>query len=113
MSAVAPADNWLTIAGQAVGAGEVRASPAGVLIGRFLLDHHSGQIEAGFPREARCRIPVIACGESLADAARRLLPGMPVRVQGFVSRANSREGEYRLVLHAAHIDILNTESFED
>ena len=36
-----------------------------------------------------------------------------VRVQGFVSRANPREGEYRLVLHAAHIDVLNTESSED
>lgn len=109
MTAAASADNWLVITGQVIGAGEVRASPAGVAIGRFLLDHHSAQLEAGFPREARCRIPVIACGESLAHATGRLLPGMPVRVRGFVSRANSREGEYRLVLHAAHIDVLNTE----
>ena len=61
-------------------------------------------------REAYCRIPVMACGEALARAVDRLPQGAPVRVQGFISRANFREGEYRLVLHAAHIDILNTES---
>jgi len=113
MTSTPSADNCLVIMGQAVGSGELRTSPAGVLIGRFLLDHHSGQVEAGFPREARCRIPVIACGESLARTAGRLSPGALVRVHGFVSRANQREGEYRLVLHAAHIDVLHTESSED
>ena len=65
------------------------------------------------PREARCRIPVMACGDALAGIARRLTPDARIRVQGFVSRANYREGEYRLVLHAARIEILVTESSED
>jgi len=112
MPAVSPADNCLRIAGQVAGDCETRYSPAGVPISRFLLEHHSGQMEAGVPREAYCRIPVMACGEPLAQVTSGLLAGAWVRVQGFVSRANSREGEYRLVLHAAHIDILNTESSE-
>lgn len=100
------ADNRLTITGQATESCQVRTSPAGIPIGRFLLDHQSRQEEAGFAREVRCRIPVMACGESLARIAARLAPGASVRVEGFVSRANPREGEYRFVLHAAHIEIL-------
>jgi primosomal replication protein N len=106
------ADNCLTIAGQITGNCETRITPAGVPISRFLLEHQSGQIEAGIPRQARCRIPVLACGEVLARMAERLPPGTPVRVQGFVSRVNYREGEYRLALHAAGIDLLPSEYFE-
>ena len=106
----------LIIAGRVVGPCETRTSPAGIPISRFLLEHQSGQVEAGVPREARCRLPVVACGEPLVRAARGLPPGAWVRVRGFVSRANHREGEYRLVLHAAHIDLFDTEPanpFED
>ena len=107
------ADNCLIIVGQLAGACETRITPAGIPISRFLLEHHSDQQEAGRPREARCRIPVMACGEALVSVARQLAPNARVRVLGFVSRANHREGEYRLVLHAARIDILVTESSED
>ncbi|MFZ4789385.1 MAG: primosomal replication protein N [Candidatus Competibacteraceae bacterium] len=106
-------DNSLIIAGQVAGICETRTSPAGVPISRFLLEHQSEQVEAGVPRQARCRIPVIACGPELARLAGRLPSGAPMRVQGFVSRVNYREGEYRLALHAARIDLLNTESSED
>ncbi len=109
MPVASPADNCLTIAGRVVGPCETRTSPAGIAIGRFLLEHHSSQVEAGIPREVSCRIPVVACGEPLADLARRLPSGTPVKVRGFVGRANYREGEYRLVLHAAHIDVFDTE----
>lgn len=106
------ADNCLIIAGQVAESSGVRTTPAGVSIGRFLLEHHSGQVEAGLPREVRCRIAVVACGEPLAHIAGRLAPGARVRVRGFVGRAHYREGESRLVLHAAHIDVLNTELSE-
>ncbi len=112
MPSAPPADNCLIIVGQLVGTRETRTSPAGVPINRFLLEHHSEQREAGLPREACCRIPVMACGDALARIASQLAPGARIRVRGFVSRANHREGEYRLVLHAAHIDILATESSE-
>ncbi|MBK8535326.1 MAG: primosomal replication protein N [Candidatus Competibacteraceae bacterium] len=106
------ADNCLIIAGQLAGSCEIRTSPAGVTISRFLLEHHSGQLEAGVAREAYCRIPVMACGEGFARTVGRLPQGTPVRVRGFISRANSREGEYRVVVHAAHIDILDSDSSE-
>ncbi len=108
-----PADNRLIIAGQVAGACETRRSPAGIPISRFLLEHHSSQTEAGVSREARCRIPVVACGEALAGIAGRLATGAWLRVRGFVSRANHREGEYRLVLHAARIEMLDHEPSED
>ncbi len=95
------------IAGQLAGVCETRVSPAGIPISRFFLEHHSGQTEAGVAREARCRIAVMACGESLSRIASSLPSGAAVRVRGFLSRANHRGGEYRLVLHAAHIEILH------
>lgn len=64
-------------------------------------------MEAGVAREARCRIAVMACGESLSGIAGRLPSGAAVRVRGFLSRDNHRWGEYRLILHAAHIEILS------
>jgi primosomal replication protein N len=107
-SSAPTAENCLIIAGQVAEASPVRTTPAGVRIGRFLLDHHSGQTEAGLAREVRCRIPVVACGEPLARLTEQLAPGVQVRVQGFVGRANYRE-ERGLVLHAARIDVLPTE----
>jgi primosomal replication protein N len=106
------ADNCLIIAGHLAGACETRASPAGVMITRFMLEHHSGQIEAGVAREARCRLPVIACGEPLAHAAARLPSGVFIRVRGFICRANDRHGEFRLVLHAAGIEVLESDPSE-
>ena len=105
-------DNCLILSGQVAGVCETRLTPAGVPISRFLLDHQSGQIEAGLPRQVRCGIPVLACGEALTRIAEQLPPGAPVRVQGFVSRVNYREGEYRVALHAACIDLLPNECVE-
>ena len=105
-------DNCLILVDQVAGPCETRLTPAGVPISRFVLDHQSGQIEAGLPRQARCRIPVLACGEALALIAEQLPSGAPVRVQGFISRVNYREGEYRVALHAACIDLLTNEYVE-
>lgn len=108
MPVASAADNCLMIAGCVVGPCEMRTSPAGVAIGRFLLEHQSSQMEAGLMREVYCRIPVVACGGPIADVVCDLAPGEPVRVRGFIGRANNREGEYRLVLHAAHIETFKT-----
>lgn len=108
-SGALPADNCLIITGQVAESSGIRTTPAGVPIGQFLLEHHSGQTEAGMPREVRCQIPVVACGPLLAGTAGRLSLGDRVRVRGFVSRAHYRESGRRLVLHAAHIDVLINE----
>lgn len=109
----APADNCLVIVGQLAGDCETRITPAGVPISRFLLEHHSEQREAGQPRQANCRISVMACGEPLTSLARRLAPGAWVRARGFVSHASYRDSAHRLVLHATALDLLFIESSED
>lgn len=80
-----------------------RYSPAGIPITRFVLQHQSRQMEAGHLREVSCRIAVVAAGEGPAQEAARLAVGDEVRISGFLSRSNHREGETRLVLHAQQI----------
>ena len=99
-------DNCLIISGHTVGPSRTRCSPAGLPIASFTLEHHSRQSEADISREARCRIQVLAGGNTLAPAAEKLQPGSWVRVRGFISRANHRHGEARLVLHAEQIEAL-------
>ncbi len=84
-----------------------RFSPAGIPIVRLMLEHRSAQREAGQPREARCRLPVVACGSELLSLAEQLAAGQTVRVQGFLARANHRQGDETLVLHAEHIAIVS------
>ena len=85
---------------------ETRYSPAGVPITRFTLRHESQQQEAGMQRQVICNIGVIASGEELLKATRGLLGGEQVRVSGFLSRANNRQGENRLILHAEQIELI-------
>lgn len=84
-----------------------RFSPAGIPIVRLVLEHRSAQREAGQPREACCRLPVMACGDELLDIAEQLATGQTVRVQGFLTRASHRRGDEALVLHAEHIAIVS------
>lgn len=85
---------------------DTRYSPAGVPIIRFSLEHVSEQLEAGRSRQARCRIGVVAAGKELQAVAESLVVESHVRVQGFLSSAGYRAGEYRLVLHAQQIEQL-------
>lgn len=85
---------------------QLRLSPAGVPISRFQLEHISQQQEAGHERQARCRIGVVAAGKELQATAESLRMEMQVRVQGFLSSAGYRAGEYQLVLHAQRIELL-------
>jgi primosomal replication protein N len=99
-------DNRLIIAGYVSGPCQTHYSPVGLPLTRFVLEHRSRQREADMAREARCRIQVIAGGEGLVRSTAKLMPGALVRVHGFISRANHRRGESRLVVHAEQIEIL-------
>lgn len=100
-------DNQLILSGQITRIGDTRYSPTGVPITNLVLEHHSTQIEAGHPRTAQCRITVLVCGTDLHRQLRDLQIDHAIRVNGFISRANNRQGEARLVLHAAHIERLH------
>ncbi len=82
---------------------ETRHSPAGIPLTRFTLEHRSRQREAGLARDAFCRIVVICSGEALQQRAERLMVGQQVSVSGFVARADNRQGQSLLVLHAQQL----------
>ena len=92
--------NRLTITGTVVFIGPRRASPAGIPQQKITIEHRSRQVEAGIPREARCRLDVKVAGEELAGIARTLEVGQQVEVEGFITRAGFRESEASVVLHA-------------
>jgi len=98
-------DNRLVISGVVATRPETRLSPAGIPITRFTLRHESIQQEAGMQRQAICNIGVIASGEELLNKSCVLQGGQQVRVCGFLSRANNRQGENRLLLHAEQIEL--------
>ncbi len=94
------------IAGIVGNAPDMRYSPAGIAIARFTLKHRSEQSEAGMKRQAICNIGVIASGTELQRKVQQLKTGEGIRVRGFLARANNRQGESRLVLHAEEIERL-------
>jgi primosomal replication protein N len=99
-------DNQLVLSGRISRISERRYSPVGVPITQLVLEHHSTQFEAGYSRTAQCRIAVLICGTELHQQLHTLQVDHTIRVQGFISRANNRQGEARLVLHAAHIELI-------
>ena len=99
-------DNRLVMAGVVGNEPETRYSPAGIAIARFTLKHNSQQVEAGMKRQAICNIGVVASGDRLLQTVQQLKTGEGIRVTGFLARANNRQGENRLILHAEQIDRL-------
>ncbi len=55
-------------------------------------------------RHAVCNIGVIASGNTLQQTVQQLKTGEGIRVSGFLARANNRQNESRLILHAEQID---------
>ncbi|OGT19607.1 MAG: primosomal replication protein N [Gammaproteobacteria bacterium RBG_16_57_12] len=100
-------ENSLIITGEVRKTPARRVSPAGVVINRFVLSHHSRQVEAGMPRQASCNITVTACGTALEDQLRQAQAGAQVRVSGFLSSVRNRYGNEQLVLHAENIETIN------
>jgi len=102
----------VVIAGQVSRTPQVRRSPAGIPIARFVLQHRSHQRAAGRDREAICSLQVVASGPALQGSIAELDIGTAIRVSGFLSRADNRQGEYRLVVHADTLEILQDASSE-
>jgi len=99
-------DNQLVLAGTVCKAPETRYNPAGIALTQFTLEHRSRQNEAGLEREAFCRIVVVASGTELSNKAKTLSEGQAVSINGFIARADSRQGEAKIILHARTIQCL-------
>jgi primosomal replication protein N len=100
------AANQVVLAGSVGKRPDTRNSPAGIPISRFVVEHVSEQMEAGHPRRVTLRIAVKAVGAGLQGAVKGLQEGDQVRVSGFLNRADYRQGEHRLVLHAQQIELM-------
>ena len=97
--------NHLTITGQVVDVGSRRVSPAGIPQQRITIEHRSRQIEAGTPREARCRLDVKIAGEDFSALLRTLVVGQQVEVEGFLTRSGFKGSEASVVIHATGIKV--------
>ena len=96
-------DNDLVFTGRLVKSAEVRTTPAGIRIARFVLTHRSRRTEAGQWREVQCRLPVVASGQRLTAGITEYSPGTWLRVKGFLSRAGYRAPDTRVELHAMEV----------
>jgi len=102
-------DNELVFTGQLVKTAEVRTTPAGIRIARFVLAHRSRRSEAGQPREVQCRLSVVASGQALTAGITEHSPGTWLKVKGFLSRAGYRAADARIELHALEIRTVNVD----
>ena len=103
-------DNELIFSGRLLKAIELRSTPAGIPIARFVLAHRSRRSEAGQMREVECRMSVVASGAGVTAGITEHAPGAWLRVRGFVSRAGYRALETRIELHALEIQAVTTDS---
>jgi primosomal replication protein N len=99
--------NVLVIEGLVVQPPETRLSPGGIPISRFVIEHLSQCEEAGMSREVRLRLGAVASGKQLQPLIASLRVDSRVRLRGFLARTGYRSEDYRLVLHAQSIHILN------
>ncbi len=96
------ATNLLVLEGFVLKTPKMTQSPAGIAHCHFVLEHQSQQTEADLPRRAYVRIGVVASGGASQQFA--LFQGSHIRVSGFISRHESRDGTGKLVLHAQNIE---------
>jgi primosomal replication protein N len=102
-------DNELVFTGQLLKAVELRTTPAGIRIARFVLAHRSRRSEAGRLREVQCRLSVVASGQHLTTGIAEYGPGTWLKVKGFLSRAGYRAADLRIELHALEIETVSVD----
>jgi primosomal replication protein N len=81
----------------------LRRTPAGVIVAACSLAHESKQFEAGVVRNVVIELQAVALGE-LASVLAAAVPGMKIRVVGFLAAKSMRS---RMpVLHLSKIEFL-------
>ncbi|KAA8997728.1 primosomal replication protein N [Affinibrenneria salicis] len=85
-----------------------KVSPSGIPHCQFVLEHRSAQQEAGFSRQAWCRMPVIISGQASQAITHSITVGVQLIVRGFISSHQGRNGLSRMVLHAEQIELIDS-----
>ncbi len=99
-------ENVVVIDGELLEPAQVRRSPAGIPIARFLLVHDSLRTEHEVARRIELRVGVRAVGESLVRSVLDINPGTTVRVTGHLARPRLREGDSTLIIAASRVERL-------
>jgi primosomal replication protein N len=99
--------NQVVLTGQVCKSPKFKESHAGVVNGWFVIDHQSMQLEGGMSRNASIRIRVATCGEQQKQIAENFVVGDEVKVSGFLSRHESKNGQPFIAIHAQQIERLN------
>ncbi|WP_435951895.1 primosomal replication protein N [Dryocola sp. BD626] len=85
-----------------------KVSPSGIPHCQFVLEHRSVQEEAGFNRQAWCRMPVIISGHAHQAITHSITVGTVLTVQGFISCHQAKNGLNKVVLHAEQIELIDS-----
>lgn len=79
---------------------EVRHTPAGIPITRFVLEHQSEQSEADLKRNIRCQVFIIASGKKLSSVLKNLDVGHQMTVEGYLSQTSFKGTNPQLCVNA-------------
>jgi len=85
-----------------------KVSPSGIPHCQFVLEHRSQQQEAGFNRQAWCRMPVVVSGHQSQVLTHSITVGTQLTVTGFISCHQGRNGLNKVVLHAEQIELIDS-----
>ncbi|MCU5773635.1 primosomal replication protein N [Erwiniaceae bacterium BAC15a-03b] len=85
-----------------------KISPSGIPHCQFVLEHRSQQEEAGFSRQAWCRMPIILSGKTHQVITQSITVGTQLIVEGFISCHQGRNGLSKIVLHAEQIELIDS-----
>ena len=97
-------DNRVAISGTLLEDPNPGATPAGIPVVRFVIEHASEPVEAGKPRRIAFRLGVRAVGAELVRRVAMLKAGDSVHVTGFMARSDRRD-DFRLTLCARRIEL--------
>jgi primosomal replication protein N len=95
--------NRLCLEAELVELQPIRLTPAGIPVSGCALQHTSKQLEAGLARHVSMELQAVAIGE-LAKVLAAAVPGMSMRVTGFLAARSQRSRS--LVLHLDTIEFL-------
>ncbi|SFN04320.1 restart primosome assembly protein PriB [Izhakiella capsodis] len=85
-----------------------KVSPSGIPHCQLVLEHRSMQVEAGFNRQAWCRMPVVISGSAHQAITHSITVGTQLTVSGFLSTHQGSNGLNKLVLHAEQIELIDS-----
>ncbi|WP_075182742.1 primosomal replication protein N [Pantoea sp. 1.19] len=101
-------DNRLTLSGTVCKTPLRKVSPSGIPHCQLVLEHRSQQVEAGFTRQAWCRMPVVISGKAHLAITHSITVGTHLTVSGFISTHQGRNGLNKMVLHAEQIELIDS-----